>query len=96
MANPNTNQLPHDWCFTNWPRDVFPYTAQRARHLVRQHQPELVKLGALTRVGRTLVVLGAGYQKWLASNTPRVTDFDVPANRPEHAHKRFGRARDAA
>lgn len=96
MANTNTNPLPHDWTFDNWPSDVFPYTAQRARHLVRQHQAELVKAGALTRVGRSLVILSAGYQKWLASNTPRVADFDVPANRPQHAHKRFGRAQEVA
>lgn len=96
MANTNTSPLPHDWTFDNWPGDVFPYTARRARHLVRQHQAELLRAGALTRVGRTLVILGAGFQKWLASQTPRVTDFDVPANRPEHAAKRFGRARDLA
>jgi hypothetical protein len=29
----------------------------------------------------------------MASNAARVTEYDVAANRDEHAHKRFGRAR---
>ena len=86
-----TTPLPHDWTFRNWPADVYPYEGTRGRHLVRQNQNDLVAAGALTRIGKQIVVLGAGYTKWLAAQTYRVTEFDVPANRAEHAHKRFGR-----
>lgn len=97
MAKPAaTSSLPHDWTFPTWPSDVYPYQGTRAKHLVRQNQGALMAAGALTRIGKHLVILGAGYHKWLVSNTPRVESYDVPANRPQHAHKRWGRARDAA
>jgi hypothetical protein len=86
-------QLPHDWTIKTWPRDVYPYDGIKARHLLRINQSKLLAAGALTRIGREIVVLGAGYAKWMASNAPRVTDFEVAANRPENAPKRFGRAR---
>jgi hypothetical protein len=85
-------QLPHDWTIKNWPRDVYPYDGIKARHLLRINQAKLLAAGALTRIGREIVVLGAGYAKWMASNAPRVTEYVPAPNREEHAHKRFGRA----
>jgi hypothetical protein len=82
--------VPHDWTYTNWPPGVFPYDGQKARHIVRQNQAELLKCGALTRIGMHIVIFGAAYCRWLATKADRVTNFDVPANRPEHRHKRFG------
>lgn len=96
MAKPTATSLPHDWTFNCWPTDVFPYQGSRAKHLVRQNQGALLAAGALTRIGKHLVILGAGYSKWLASNAVRVETYDVPANRPQHAHKRWGRAEEAA
>jgi hypothetical protein len=55
--------------------------------VVRGHRAEMHALGALTRIGRTLVFRGAGYEKWLNANAPRV-DYELPMNAPEHAHKR--------
>jgi hypothetical protein len=89
-------QLPYSWTFDTWPADVFPHTGSRARHIVKQHGGELRAAGALTRPTSQMVILGAGYAKWLASKASRVTEFEVAANRPEHAHKRFGRGREAA
>lgn len=93
MAKALPLALPHSWDLETWPAHVWPCERERARLVVRAHKAELHAFGALTRIGRTLVFLGAGYQKWLASNVSRVTEFDVPMNRPEHAHKRFNQAR---
>jgi hypothetical protein len=88
-------QVPYSWTFDTWPADVFPYTGSKARHIVKTHGGELRAAGALTRPTKKLVILGAGYAKWLASKGNRVVEFDVVANRPEHAHKRFGRSQKA-
>jgi hypothetical protein len=89
-------QLPYSWTFNTWPADVYPHTGSRARHIVKQHSGELRAAGALTRPTKEMVILGVGYAKWLASKASRVFEFEVAANRPEHAHKRFGRAGEAA
>ena len=83
-----TITLPHDWTIKTWPRDVYPYDGAKGRHLIRVHQAKLSAAGALTRIGHEIVVLGAGYAKWMASNAPRVTEYTPAANRPEHAPKR--------
>ena len=85
--------IPPTWGLKNWPPDVFPYDGKRARHVLRIHQRELLEFKALTRIGRELVVLGAGFNAWLASNAKAVTEWTqtgVAANRREHAAKRFG------
>ena len=90
-----TIAVPHDWTIKCWPRDVYPYDGAKGRHVLRVHQATLLAAGALSRVGREIVVLGAGYSMWLASKTGNVVEFaetKVAANRPEHAHKRFRRA----
>ena len=93
-----TIAVPHDWTIRCWPRDVYPYDGTKARHMLRVHQAKLVAAGALTRIGREIVVLGAGYSRWLASNAGNVTEWaetNVAANRDEHASKRFGRGQAA-
>lgn len=90
-VTPMVTELPHDWTFGTWPTTVFPYDSLKARHIVRQHQDDLLRCGALARIGHTLVIFSAGYTKWLASKASRVaSDYRVAANGPEHAHKRFG------
>ncbi|HEY2781991.1 MAG TPA: hypothetical protein VGI90_14505 [Steroidobacteraceae bacterium] len=88
----STPTLPHSWDLRTWPEGVWPNSDEAARRLLRSHRAELQAAGALTRIGRNLVFMGAGYQKWLASQAPNVTQYDVPMNRPEHASKRFGGA----
>ena len=87
-----TISVPHSWTFASWPKDIYPNDGQRGRHICRAHRNELIAEGALTRIGRELAVLGAGYSRWLSKQANKVLDFDVPANRPEHASKRGGRA----
>jgi hypothetical protein len=83
-ANPSsstTAALPHSWDLATWPPHVWPGSADRARYVVRMHRRELHAFGGLTRIGKTLVFLGAGYAKWLRSNAPRVVAYDVPMGR---------------
>jgi hypothetical protein len=56
------------------------------------YQDSLVAEGGLTRIGREIVVFGAQYDRWMRKQAHRVRDFDCTPNRPEHAHKRGGRA----
>jgi hypothetical protein len=88
-----TIPLPHSWDLRSWQTIAahgWPHNEMAARRLLRAHRAELQAAGALTRIGRSLVFLGSGSMKWLASQAPNVTELDVPMNRPEHAAKRFG------
>jgi hypothetical protein len=80
MATKRTD-LPHSWAIDNWPADVFPNNSTKGRYLVRMHRDELLTQGALSRVGRTLIVMGDGYHKWLQKKAARVPGFDIAANR---------------
>lgn len=73
--------VPHSWPITLWPPEVYPNDPSKGRYIVRAHRKELVAAGALTRIGRDLVVFGAGYSKWLAKQSGRVAGFEVAANR---------------
>jgi hypothetical protein len=80
MTKP-TVVIPHSWDMETWPASVWPGSAKRARYVVRAYRDQLHRHGALTRIGRTLVFLGAGYQKFLAANAARVHEFDIAPNR---------------
>jgi hypothetical protein len=97
-SNPRA-PVPHSWDLKSWESQaghVWPHDESHARRVLRAHRAELYAAGALTRIGRNLVFLGPGYQRWLASNMRRVTELDVPMNRPENADKRFGGRRAGA
>lgn len=79
------------WTLANWPANVFPNNVITARYLIRQHRKELVAKKALTRVGRTLVIIGDNYRGWLLSKTTKVVGYKIPPNSRAHAHKRFGK-----
>lgn len=81
--------LPHDWTIKKWPPGLFPYNAESARHLIYVNQPQLLAAGGIVRIGHTLVVLAAGYLKWMASHASRVPEYDLACNRPEHVGKKF-------
>ena len=67
---------PHSWDFDSWPESVWPNEPDRAKWVVRSNRRELMAEGALTRVGKRVVVLGRGYSRWLSRRADRVTDFD--------------------
>ncbi len=75
-----TQPIPHSWALDEWPSFCYPHRASRARYLIRSHRNELVAAGALTRVGRDLVVLGAGYSAWLSKQSARVDGFEIAPN----------------
>ena len=73
--------VPHSWTIESWPADIFPRTASRARYVLRAHRDELTAAGALARVGRELVVIGARYAKWIELHTADVSGFEIAPNR---------------
>jgi len=72
--------VPHSWSIADWPPSVYPNDPKRGRYLVREHKTDLLTSGALSRVGRELVVIGARYSRWLERQASRVPDFECAAN----------------
>jgi hypothetical protein len=73
--------VPHSWDLEGWPSTVFPGTPSRARYIVRTHRDELMREGALARVGRELVIFGAKYARWLEKRAADVPGFVAAPNR---------------
>jgi hypothetical protein len=76
-----TTEIPHSWDLEGWPSTVFPGTTSRARYIVRTHKDELIREGALARVGRELVVFGARYTRWLEKRASEVPGYVAAPNR---------------
>jgi hypothetical protein len=88
QRNQVSQPAPHSWAIPEWPSHVYPHRSDRGRYLIRSNRTSLVQAGALTRVGRDLVVLGGPFSRWLESQSGRVDGFDIAPNRPaapEHA-----------
>ena len=85
MAKTTVEKIPHSWTIEDWPAAVYPCRASRGRYIIRMHSSELVACGALTRVGRDLVVLGYGYAAWLQKQSGRVANFEIAPNRARSA-----------
>jgi hypothetical protein len=66
------------WSISSWPPEVFPNDPLRARRIVRLNRDELLRAGAVSRVGRELVIFGDNYLRWLASRANKVTDPTLP------------------
>jgi hypothetical protein len=82
--------LPHSWPLDGWDTDapgVFPGNLSRARQLVRYHRDSLIASGALVRIGRKIVLLGAAYHARLAAQASRVENFQMPLNDETHRAK---------
>jgi hypothetical protein len=75
MSKVRPASLPHSWSINDWPVGVHPNRSSTARYLVRAHKDELLAVGALTRVGRELVILGEGYARFLARQMQTVPGF---------------------
>lgn len=71
---------PHSWDLEHWPAYVWPHSGSRARYVIRMCKRELVAAGALCRVGRQLVLLGAGYTRWLRKHGARAARYDIAPN----------------
>jgi hypothetical protein len=77
-----TAQLaPHSWDLEHWPEHVWPHTRDRARYIIRVHKLHLIGAGALSRVGREFVVMGAQYTRWLQRQGSRAAKFEIAPTR---------------
>ena len=83
-----TASISASWGFNDWPADVWPGNGARAQRLVRQHSDSLLKEGAISRIGREIVIFSVQYDRWMRKQAHRVRDFDCALNRPEHLEKR--------
>ncbi len=81
MASNKLPSIPHSWPLDEWPSHVYPCKSSKAKYVTRAHRDELVAAGALVRVGRDLVVMGAPYSAWLAKQGSRVNGFELAMNR---------------
>jgi hypothetical protein len=77
---------PHSWEFDSWPAEVWPHDSKRGRWVARAYRKQLVAAGALSRVGRCLVVLGAPYTRWLQGRADQVIEFR--SNNPQIGRSR--------
>lgn len=84
-ARPAAGPEAHSWGIESWPESVYPHDPRRARYLVKTRRNDLLTAGALVRVGRELVVIGAKYTRWLERQAHRVPDFEIAPNRPQSA-----------
>jgi hypothetical protein len=66
---------PHSWEFKSWPENVWPNTPARGQWICRAYRRELVAAGALSRIGKNIVVMGAPYTRWIESRIDQVIDF---------------------
>jgi hypothetical protein len=73
--------VPHSWAMDEWPQTVYPHRSSRGKYICRAYRDELIAAGALTRIGRDLVVLGTGYSAWLSKQSSKVADFTIAPNR---------------
>lgn len=69
------------WSIETWPEHVWPGSPIRARYLIRTHRDDLLRSGALARVGRELVILGPRFERWLQKQSANVPGYECPANR---------------
>jgi hypothetical protein len=71
----------HSWSIDRWPVTIFPNSPSRARYLLREHRRELLEKGAISRVGRQLVIVGDRYLRWLEAQKGRAREFNNGAAR---------------
>jgi hypothetical protein len=71
---PQTFEL-QSWDLQSWPLSVWPNDPKRAGWILRTYRPELLECGALTRIGKRIVVLGPGYRRFLNRHIGDVTEF---------------------
>lgn len=84
-SQPSAESAPHSWDIEHWPSSVWPHSEGRARYVLRSNRDELIAAGALSRVGRELVVLGGKYTRWLEKHAAQVPGYEIAPNRDSNA-----------
>jgi hypothetical protein len=74
------SDYPLSWSVNNWPPTVWPNSPHKARYVMRANRDSLILAGALSRVGRELIIIGAKYSRWLEKNSVNVPDFQIAPN----------------
>jgi hypothetical protein len=74
------------WRIREWPRDVYPNDADKARYLIRSNLTSLNAARAVCRAGRELYVNGDRYRAWLESSERQlaVRGFDFNLRKQQH------------
>ena len=67
--------LPHSWDIEHWPVSVWPHSPKRAKYVLRAFRDELMRCGALVRIGREIIVLGKGYGYFLEQGRADVAGY---------------------
>lgn len=75
------SDTPHSWDLGTWPPSVWPGSGGRAHWIIRTHTDELTELGAVSRVGKTLVILGRPWARFIERNKANVLSWQ--SNNPE-------------
>src|SRR5579862_3298068 len=88
MAKSTAQSAPHSWSVARWPGHVWPGDSVKGRRFCRTFVNELTECGALTRMGRDLVVMGGPFTEFMLKQREAVKDFEIPANKPEVLAKR--------
>jgi hypothetical protein len=65
----------------NWPHYIYPGSPTKGRRLVRLYKRELIDAGAVSRIGRELVVFVEPFNRWMQKRGRMVADYECPANR---------------
>lgn len=77
-------EVPHSWDIEHWPDHVYPGSPSRGRYVIRAHKDDLIREGALARVGRELIVFGGRYVRWLEKRAASVPGYmPAPNRKPE-------------
>lgn len=82
----NISLHPHSWSLKSWPPEVWPGNSSKGTYIARAYRDELLQVGALSRVGRELIVIGDRYARWLERNASNVPGYQCPANREQAAN----------
>jgi hypothetical protein len=76
--------LPHSWTVEQWPSTVFPNQTAKARYLLRVHRDDLLRAGAIARVGRELIIFGGPFDRWLKRGAANVQGYRIAPNAQAH------------
>jgi hypothetical protein len=69
--------LLQSWGLETWPPSDWPHNRSKAKYVLRAYRDELIKAGAIGRVGRRFVVNGPQYRKWLVGRAAAVPIYTI-------------------
>jgi hypothetical protein len=80
MSRKSDSEYPLSWSVNNWPQTVWPNSPNKARYVVRANRESLILAGALSRVGRELIIIGVRYSRWLEKQSVNVPGYEIAPN----------------